>query len=105
MISASPTQQIPAAKIHRLIAYLDNVGIDARQIACSVGIDIDEIIRTTAEQNIPSIYYALIYKESVSVLQQSGKPVVWAAGLGRRLRQLAHHYHSVVRLSVVRLLF
>jgi len=82
LITPSPTQQLPAIKIQRLIAYLDNVGIDARQIATSVGIDIEEIIRSTAEQNIPSIYYALIYKESVSVLQQSGKPVVWAAGLG-----------------------
>jgi AraC-like DNA-binding protein len=75
---------LPARKIHRLLAYLENVGLDPVTLAKRAKIDLAKIILTTAEDKIPSIYYALIYNEAVSELQRRGKNIPWAAGLGSR---------------------
>ena len=74
--------QLPARKIHRLIEYLRNVGLDPNTIASRAGVDLVKVLNATANDTIPSIYYALIYNEMVVDLQNSGKHPPWAAGLG-----------------------
>lgn len=77
-----PGSKLPVHKIHRLVEYLDNVGLNPQTIASRAGIDLRKILDTPRSKTIPSIYYALIYNEMVSELQKSGKPIPWAAGLG-----------------------
>ena len=74
--------QLPVRKIHRLLAYLENLGLDPKEIADSVGLDFAEILNSTPDDSIPSLYYALIYKETVVRLQKQSRNVPWAAGLG-----------------------
>jgi len=74
--------QFPARKIHRLLAYVENLGLDPVEIAASVGLDMSEILDSTPDESIPSLYYALIYKETVVRLQQDNRLIPWAAGIG-----------------------
>ena len=80
--NSSHEHHLPARKIQRLLEYLDNVGLDSQSIASACKIDLKGILSSTAEDKIPSIYYALIYKESVAELERIDKQVPWAAGLG-----------------------
>ncbi len=72
----------PARKIHRLLAYIENVGLDPVDVARSVGLDVQRVLDATPDDSVPSIYYALIYKEFVERLQKDRRPVPWAAGIG-----------------------
>lgn len=74
--------KLPARKMHRLIEYLDNVGLAPDKIASRAGIDLTQVLDAPANKTIPSIYYALIYNAMVAELQSAGKHVPWAAGLG-----------------------
>lgn len=84
----NPGKKLPAHKIHRLVEYLDNVGLDPQLIASRAGIDLNKILLAPPSNTIPSIYYALIYNEMISELQKSGKPIPWAAGLGSDMYRL-----------------
>ncbi len=61
---------------------MENVGLDPVEIAGSIGLDATEILDATPDDSIPSLYYALIYKETVVQLQKQSRNVPWAAGLG-----------------------
>lgn len=74
--------KLPARKMHRLIEYLDNVGLAPDVIASRAGIDLKQVLKAPANETIPSIYYALIYAEMVAELESTGKHIPWAAGLG-----------------------
>lgn len=74
--------KLPARKMHRLIEYLDNVGLSPEKIASRAGIDLKQLLKASSNDTFPSIYYAKIYNEMVSELQLSGKHTPWAAGLG-----------------------
>ena len=72
----------PVRKIHSLLSYVENLGLDPVEIADSVGLDIADVLDATPDESIPSIYYALLYKESVVRLQRENRLIPWAAGLG-----------------------
>lgn len=74
--------KLPARKIHRLIEYLDNVGLEPENVANRAGIDLKQVLSAASNDTFPSIYYAKIYNEMVAELQDNGKHVPWAAGLG-----------------------
>ena len=78
----SARDKLPARKMHRLIEYLDNVGLAPEQIASRAGIDLKQLLRASSNETFPSIYYAKIYNEMVTELQSNGKQIPWAAGLG-----------------------
>ena len=42
--------QFPARKIHRLLAYVENLGLDPVEIAASVGLDMSEILDKILKQ-------------------------------------------------------
>jgi len=74
--------KLPARKMHRLIEYLDNVGLSPEEIASRAGIDLRQVLNASSNDTFPSIYYAKIYNEMVTELQSNGKHIPWAAGLG-----------------------
>ena len=74
--------RLPVEKVQRLIAYIENLGLDPVAVARNVGLDLTEILGARPGHSIPRLYYALIYKETVVELQNDGKLVPWAAGLG-----------------------
>ena len=74
--------KLPARKMHRLIEYLDNVGLAPEKIAGRAGIDLKQVLKASSNDTLPSIYYAKIYNEMVTELQLNGKHTPWAAGLG-----------------------
>lgn len=76
------SDSLPVRKIHRLLSYVENLGLDPVEIADSVGLDVSEVLDATPDESIPSIYYALLYKESVVRLQRDNRLIPWAAGLG-----------------------
>lgn len=92
--------RLPAHKIHRLLEYVSNVGLDPITIANRAGVDLAKVLNTTADDKIPSIYYALIYNEMVVDLQNSGKHPPWAAGLGSdNFRMMCYSLISCKTLS------
>lgn len=78
----SESDSLPVRKIHRLLSYVENLGLDPVEIADSVGLDVADVLDATPDESIPSIYYALLYKESVVRLQRDNRLIPWAAGLG-----------------------
>jgi AraC-like DNA-binding protein len=76
------SSSLPARKIHRLLTYVENLGLDPVDIANSIGLDLADVFDATPDESIPSIYYALLYKESVVRLQHENRLIPWAAGIG-----------------------
>lgn len=76
------SSSLPVRKIHRLLAYVENLGLDPVAIANSIGLDIEDVLDRTPDEPIPSIYYALLYKETVVRLQKENRLIPWAAGIG-----------------------
>jgi len=76
------SDSLPVRKIHKLLTYVENLGLDPVDIADSIGLDIADVLDATPDESIPSIYYALLYKESVVRLQQENRLIPWAAGIG-----------------------
>ena len=74
--------RLPVRKIHRLLAYVKNLGLDPVDIADSIGLEMTEILDAMPDDSIPSLYYALIYKETVVRLQNDNRLIPWAAGIG-----------------------
>ncbi|MCP5093327.1 MAG: AraC family transcriptional regulator, partial [Gammaproteobacteria bacterium] len=81
-LAEAESSSLPVRKIHRLLTYVENLGLDPVDIADSIGLDIADVLDATPDDSIPSIYYALLYKESVVRLQQENRLVPWAAGIG-----------------------
>lgn len=73
---------MPARKIHRLLAYVENLGLDSTDIARCVGLDVASLLKAMPDEKIPGIYYALLYKECVIRLQKNDRLIPWAAGIG-----------------------
>lgn len=73
---------LPVRKIHRLLTYVENLGLNPETIAESIGLDLADVLDATPDDSIPSIYYALLYKESVIRLQHENRLIPWAAGIG-----------------------
>ena len=71
-----------------LLDYIELVGLDVKSILARSGLDIDKVINVGENKHLPSIYYALIYKEMVYQLEQSGRHPPWAAGLGSQAFRL-----------------
>lgn len=81
-VAETDSSSLPVRKIHRLLTYVENLGLDPVDIAESIGLDLTDVFDATPDESIPSIYYALLYKESVVRLQQDNRLIPWAAGIG-----------------------
>lgn len=74
--------QIPISKFHRLLNYIEAIGLDPCLIASNVGLNYQELKQQAEDQLAPSYYYSLLYKESVVQMQTLKTPLPWAAGIG-----------------------
>jgi len=81
-VSEADSGSLPVRKIHRLLTYVENLGLDPEEIADSIHLDLADVLDATPDDSIPSIYYALLYKESVVRLQRENRLIPWAAGIG-----------------------
>ena len=81
-VAEAQRSSLPVRKIHRLLTYVENLGLDPVDIAGSIGLDLADVLDATPDDSIPSIYYALLYKESVIRLQKENRLIPWAAGIG-----------------------
>lgn len=61
---------------------MENLGIDPTEIGENIGLNVADVLEATPDESIPSIYYALLYKETVLKLQRENRTIPWAAGLG-----------------------
>ena len=80
--SEADSSSLPVRKIHRLLTYVENLGLDPIDIANSIHLDLADVLDATPDDSIPSLYYALLYKESVVRLQRDNRVIPWAAGIG-----------------------
>lgn len=87
-VPAPPKSDIefPAHKVQRLLSYIEHAGLDPAAVASAAGIDLDRL--GNSEGAVPSLYYALLYKETVARLEADQRLVPWAAGLGSQAFRL-----------------
>ena len=88
LLKAPVKQYLPGHKIQRLLDYLENVGLDPQRVVTRAGLDMEKVAAAGDSKHLPSIYYALIYKEMVGELEKLGKHPPWAAGLGSQAFRL-----------------
>lgn len=74
--------QIPISKFQRLLDYMQAIGFDAKKLAETVGLSLDEINALDKDHLIPGYFYSLLYKEAVLQMQTLDTPLPWAAGIG-----------------------
>ena len=93
MAAAKRAQQldatgVPVSKFRRLLAYLDEQGLDGAALAAAVGIDARTLQCAAPSDVLPSLYYGLLYTESVVRLQSHDLALPWAAGMGGKAFRL-----------------
>lgn len=76
------THAVPVAKFRRLLDYLEEQGVDADEMAATVGLELDDIANAAPSDRLPSLYYARLYNEAVAQLQSSELILPWGAGIG-----------------------
>jgi len=76
------SQGVPVKKFRRLIEYLDELGLDGTAVARSVGLDRRAIESRRTADELPSLYYCLLYNETVGRLQGQDVALPWGAGIG-----------------------
>jgi len=79
---------VAVAKFRRLLEFLDELGIDGNAVAASVGLDGRELQRGSPADELPSLYYCLLYNESVGRLQSHDLALPWGAGIGGKAFRL-----------------
>jgi len=79
---------VDVGKFQRLIAYLDEMGLDGATVAAGVGIDAAGLNAMSPETVLPSLYYCLLYNEAVARLQPQDIALPWGAGIGGKAFRL-----------------
>lgn len=79
---------MPVAKFRRLLAYLDEQGLDSAALAAEVGLDLGALPAASDDDLLPSFYYCSLYTESVMRLQSHELALPWAAGIGGKAFRL-----------------
>lgn len=93
MAAVKTTQQlsaagVPVAKFRRLLAYLDEQGLDSVAVATAVGLDLRALQSAGDAGLLPSLYYCLLYTETVVRLQSHELALPWGAGIGGKAFRL-----------------
>ncbi len=73
---------IPVHKFRRLLAYLDEMGIEGSALAGTVGLDRRAIDAGDGDRLAPALFYCLLYNEAVNRLQMHDVALPWGAGIG-----------------------
>ncbi len=60
------SHHITTKKLKRLVAYIENVGINPTRLAHSIDINLNQLIKVKPDNNIPSIYYAQLYQQKIT---------------------------------------
>lgn len=79
---------VPVAKFRRLLAYLDEQGLDSAALAAEVGLDPGALQAVSDDDVLPSLYYCSLYTESVMRLQSHELALPWGAGIGGKAFRL-----------------
>ncbi len=79
---------VGAGKFARLLDYLQQIGLDSIGIAASVHISPEKIFGMPADQQLPALQYAQLYKAAVLEWQKLGQPIPWGAGIGSEAFEL-----------------
>jgi AraC-like DNA-binding protein len=79
---------LEVAKFLRLITYLDDMGLDGVAVASGLGIDAAALAGMSPDAKLPSLYYCLLYNETVARLQPHDIALPWGAGIGGKAFRL-----------------
>ncbi len=82
---------VPASKFAELIDYLDRVGIDSRAVTASIGLSAPNLLQRAADEALPALQYARLYRAAAREMQKLGQPIPWAAGVGSEAFDLMCH--------------
>ncbi|MBK6287225.1 MAG: AraC family transcriptional regulator ligand-binding domain-containing protein [Pseudomonadales bacterium] len=82
---------LPVHKFRRLLAYLDEMGVEGSALASAVGLDRRVIDAGDAMHTVPALFYCLLYNEAVSRLQMHEVALPWGAGIGGKAFSLMAH--------------
>lgn len=79
---------MPVTKFRRLLEFLDELGLDGTAVAASVGLDRRTLQGLRPADELPSLYYCLLYNETVGLLQSHDLALPWGAGIGGKAFRL-----------------
>jgi AraC-like DNA-binding protein len=79
---------VPVRKFRRLLDFLDELGLDSAAVAASVGLERRALQDTRPDEQLPSLYYCLLYNETVGRLQSHDLALPWGAGIGGKAFRL-----------------
>jgi AraC-like DNA-binding protein len=79
---------VSAGKLQRLLDYMQQIGLDQVAIAATINIVPARIMSLDADQPLPALQYAWLYKAAVKEMQKLGHPIPWAAGIGSEAFEL-----------------
>ena len=88
---ADPRASLPASKLLRLMAYLDEMGEDGAAVAAGVGLDPRQLADSREDSPVPALYYGLLYNETVRRLPRGDLALPWGAGIGGKIFALMAH--------------
>ena len=95
-----PNKMSPKMLLH-FLSYMEKQGIPAQQLLERAGITSSRE-ELSEFQMVATTQFCAIYKASVEILEENGKPVAWAGGLGgKTFRLLCHCIESATNLKEV----
>ncbi|MDA9984132.1 AraC family transcriptional regulator [Porticoccaceae bacterium] len=73
---------VAASTFHRLIDYIENIGLDVNAIAAAAEVDVASLSLLSDNAPLSSIKYSALYRELVKAMQKTNPHIPWGGGLG-----------------------
>ena len=76
-------EQLPIAKVKKLLAYMSDLGLSPRQLLADAEVDAGYLLEGNQCQ-MPVREYSQLYKTCMQALEEQGQTVPWTAGIATR---------------------
>lgn len=73
---------LSAQKFVQLFDFVEQVGIEAQELADLANLSLRNIRQMDANRQLPALLYAKLYGQAVIKMQELQQPIPWAAGIG-----------------------